>query len=174
VLVVGALGFENTYVLLMPREPAERLSVRRVSELVPHAPALRLGGDYELFQRPEWADLTTTYGLRFADERSMDPSLMYDAIAAGEVDVIAGFSTDGRIAALDLVALEDDRGAIPPYDAVILAGARLRSERPEVLEALGRLTGRIDAGTMRELNRRVDQDGRSAVEVARSFLDDER
>lgn len=174
VLVVGALGFENTYVLVMRRAQAERLSVRRVSELAPHAPALRLGGDYELLQRPEWADLTATYGLRFADERSMDPSLMYDAVAAGEVDVIGGFSTDGRIAALDLVALADDRGAIPPYDAVILAGAHLQRERPEVIEALGRLAGRIDAATMRELNRRVDGEGRSPAAVATAFLDEGR
>lgn len=174
VLVVGSLGFENTYVLLMRRTHAERLAVRRVSELTAHAGGLRLGSDYELLQRPEWATLTSRYGLRFAEERSMDPSLMYDAVAAGEVDVIAGFSTDGRIAALDLVALADDRGAIPPYDAVILAAARLRSERPEVIEALARLAGRIDAATMRELNHRVDGAGQGPAEVAASFLDRSR
>jgi osmoprotectant transport system permease protein len=171
VVVVGALGFENTYVLLMRREHAERLSVRSTSELAPHAPSLRLGSDYELFQRPEWATLRATYGLGFAEQRSMDPSLLYDAVAAGEVDVIAGFSTDGRIGALDLVALEDDRGAIPPYDAVILAGAGLRRERPDVVLALAGLAGRIDATTMRELNRRVDQEGQSPAAVAASFLD---
>jgi osmoprotectant transport system permease protein len=171
VVLVGALGFENTYVLLMRREHAARLSVRSTSELAPHASTLRLGGDYELFQRPEWATLRAAYGLGFAEQRSMDPSLLYDAVAAGEVDVIAGFSTDGRIDALELVALEDDRGAIPPYDAVILAGAGLRRERPDVLEALAGLAGRIDAATMRELNRRVDQEGHSPAAVAASFLD---
>lgn len=172
--LVAALGFENTYVLAMRREHAERLAVRRVSELAAHAPTLRLGSDYELLARPEWASLGAAYGLRFADERTMDPSLMYDAVAAGQVDVIAGYSTDGRIAALDLVALEDDRGAIPPYDAVILASDRLRREQPAAFAALAELAGRLDATTMRELNRRVDQDGRTPFDVATAFLDDAR
>jgi len=170
VQIVAALGFENTYVLAMRREHAERLSVRRVSEMAAHASTLRFGCDVELLQRPEWPVLTATYGLRFADLRSMDPSLMYDAIQADQVDVIAALSTDGRIASFDLVALEDDRGAIPPYDAVILVGERLRREQPDAVEALRNLAGRIDTATMQELNRRVDQDGQSPPTVAASLL----
>lgn len=80
-------------------------------------PGLRIGSDYEFFSRPEWAALQEKYGLQFAGPVSMDSSLMYAALEAGEVDIITAFSTDGRIAAIDLVVLDDTRDAFPPYDA---------------------------------------------------------
>jgi glycine betaine/choline ABC-type transport system substrate-binding protein len=100
----------------------------------------------------------------------MDPSLMYQALAGGQVDVISAFSTDGRIAALDLVLLRDERGVIPPYDAIVLAAPRLARERPAVLEALRRLEGALDAEAMQRLNGAVDQEGRTPREVARAWL----
>ena len=169
--VVAALGFENTYALAMRRVDAERLGVRRIGDLAPVAPRLRVGGDYELFQRPEWKSVARIYGLTFAEQRSMDPSLMYEAAKNGAVDVIGAFSTDGRIAAYDLVVLEDDRGAIPPYDALILASDRLVRERPAVIDGLRALAGRIDADTMRRMNREVDQEKRTPAAVAGVFLD---
>ena len=84
---------------------------------------------------------------------------MYQAVANGQVDVISAFSTDGRIAAFDLVVLEDDRRAIPPYDAIMLASARLAREQPDVIAALRGLAGAIDAERMRRMNLAVDQRG---------------
>src|SRR6185369_1829541 len=110
--------------------------VRRISELAPRTPSLTIAGDYEFFSRPEWTALIRAYDLRFRGQRSMDSSLMYEAVANGDVDVASAFSTDGRIAAFDLRVLEDDRGAIPPYDAIILAGPRLAREEPRALAAL--------------------------------------
>lgn len=170
ILLVCPLGFENTYALAMRREDAARLNARRIGDLAPQAKTIRVGGDYEIFQRAEWKSVTSTYGLVFAEQRSMDPSLMYDAIKTGQVDLIGAFSTDGRIAAYDLLVLEDDRGALPPYDAVILVSARLRHDKPKVIESLRGLCGRIDADTMRKLNREVDQDKRMPAAVARDFL----
>jgi osmoprotectant transport system permease protein len=100
----------------------------------------------------------------------MDSALMYQAVASSQVDVISAFSTDGRIAALDLVVLEDARGAIPPYDAVVLAGPRLVRDRPDVITALRALTGRIDADHMRRMNLSVDQNGATPAAVAADFL----
>lgn len=170
VVVVGALGFENTYALGMRADRAAALGVRRIGDLAPLAGRLEIGGDYEFFQRAEWESLVRAYGLDFARRRSMDPALMYDAVAAGEVDVISAFSTDGRIAAYDLVLLEDERGVIPPYDAVVLASGELVRERPEVVRALDPLRGAIDAAAMRRMNLAVDADGRSPAEVAADFL----
>lgn len=170
VQVVGPLGFENTYALAMTEERADALGVRRISDLEPHAPRLEVGGDYELFGRPEWRAIVGTYGLRFAAERAMDPSLMYQAIAAGEVDVIGAYSTDGRIAALKLRLLTDDRQVIPPYDAVLLARPGLAHDRPRVWAALRELVGRIDQPTMQRLNLAVDQEHRPPAEVAAAFL----
>jgi osmoprotectant transport system permease protein len=168
--VVGPLGFENSYALAMRAAHARELGVRRIGDLAPLAPGLEIGGDYEFFQREEWAALERRYRLAFRARRSMDPALMYQALAAGEVDVISAFSTDGRIDAYDLALLEDDRGVIPPYDALVLASARLARERPEVIAALAGLVGRIDAASMRRMNLAVDRDGRLPAEVARDFL----
>jgi osmoprotectant transport system permease protein len=94
-------------------------------------------------------------------------------VAAGEVDVISAFSTDGRIAALDLRVLRDDRGVIPPYDAVVLVGPRLARERPDVVRQLARLDGAIDAEAMRRMNAAVDQEGRPPADVAAEWLRDQ-
>lgn len=171
ITVVGALGFENAYALAMRTAHARALAVTRISDLARHAPGLAIAGDYEFFSRPEWAALTRAYGLAFREQRSMDSSLMYQAVAAAQVDVISAFSTDGRIAAFDLAVLQDDRRAVPPYDAIILASAGLTRRAPRVVEALRALTGAIDASAMRQMNAAVDQDGQSPAAVARAFLD---
>jgi osmoprotectant transport system permease protein len=168
--VAAALGFENRYALALRADRARALGLTRISELGPRAAGLEIGGDYEFFERAEWRALVSAYGLGFRARRVMDPTLMYAALASGEVDVISAYSTDGRIAALDLVLLEDDRGVIPPYDALVLAGARLAARAPDVLAALGALEGAIDADAMRRLNLAVDQGGRPPAEVARAFL----
>jgi osmoprotectant transport system permease protein len=168
--LVAALGFENTYALSMRADQARELSLATLSDLSRAAADLELGGDYEFFGRAEWRALVETYGLAFRDRRSMDPSLMYQAVANGDVDVISAFSTDGRIAAFDLAVLEDDRGVIPPYDAIVLAGPRLARERPEVVQALRELDGTIDAETMRRTNLRVDGEGASPGEAAAELL----
>jgi osmoprotectant transport system permease protein len=131
-----------------------------------------MGGDYEIFQRQEWRSLERHYGLAFAEQRSMDPSLMYQAIQAGEVGVISAYSTDGRVASYGLVALEDDRGAIPPYDAVILVSGRLAREQPRAVAALRALAGKIDAPRMQRMNAAVDEGKASPAQVARRFLEE--
>lgn len=170
VTLVGALGFENAYALAMRNQQATELGIDRISDLAMQTGGMSIGGDYEFFGRAEWRALQETYGLAFESERSMDPSLMYQAVAQGDVDVISAFSTDGRIAAYDLRVLVDDRGAIPPYDAVILARPGLEHEHPAVVEALASLRGAIDADQMRRMNLSVDQDGESPARVAERFL----
>ena len=171
IVVVGALGFENAYALAMRDENAGELGISSITDLAAHAPTLAMAGDYEFFSRPEWAALERVYGLRFRERRSMDPSLMYEAAASAQVDVISAFSTDGRIAALGLTVLADDRRAIPPYDAVMLASARLAREAPDVMAALRELVGAIDADTMRHMNAAVDRDGLAPGAVAGRFLE---
>ena len=172
--VVATLGFENAYAMAMRRAHADQLRVRSLADLLPHAPRLSVGGDYEFFDRAEWRAIQERYGLRFRELRSMDPSLMYQAVANSQVDLIGAFSTDGRITALDLVVLEDERHAIPPYDAIVLAGPRLLREHPEAIAALRELTGAIDADRMRRMNLAVDQDGQSPEIVAEQFLEGQR
>jgi len=172
VTLVASLGFENTYALGMTRERARTLGVETIGELAAHAPVLEIAGDYEFFGRPEWRAIRDTYGLEFGRQRSMDSSLMYQAVRESQVDVISAFSTDGRIAAFDIELLSDDRGVIPPYDAIVLASARLSKSMPQVLQALARLEGRIGAAAMQQMNLRVDQGGQLPRAVAEQLLEE--
>ena len=101
----------------------------------------------------------------------MNLSLTYIALSAGQVDLIAGNSTEGRIAALDLVQLEDDRHYFPPYEAVYLVRSdifvwRFRRSR----EVLGKLAGAISTDEMRQLNYEVDANKRGQAEVVREWI----
>jgi osmoprotectant transport system permease protein len=166
--VAAALGYENTYAFAMRRAAVERIGLKRLSDLAAHAGELRIASDYELFQRPEWGSFERAYGSGlFKERRSMDPSLLYEAVKADQVDMIAANSTDGRIIAYDLVALDDDKGAIPPYDAIVLVSARLMREHPDAVAALRELTGTIDVDRMRRMNAAVDQGKASPAAVAR-------
>lgn len=168
--LAATLGFENSYALAVRAAEADRLGLRTIGDLVNHAPRLAIGGDVEFFARPEWVAVRDTYELAFREQRAMDASLMYQAAATEEVDVIAAYTTDGRITAFDLRVLEDDRGAIPPYDAVVVAGARLAGDAADVLDALARLDGSIDAERMRGMNLRVDERGEAPATVAAAFV----
>jgi osmoprotectant transport system permease protein len=170
VSLVASLGFENAYCFAVRRETARSLGLRSLGDLARQAPRLSLASDYEFFQRDDWRAVKAAYGLAFRELRTMDPSLLYQALSAGQVDAITAYSSDGRIDALGLVTLEDDRHALPPYDAVVLAGPRLSREAPDVLVALRGLEGAIDVATMRRMNRRVDQLGESPAAVAEEFL----
>ena len=170
VTLAARLGFENTYALAVRGGDVARHGLATISDLAPLAPRFVFGGDFEFFARPEWASVRDSYGLTFRELRSMDASLMYQAVAAGNVDVISAYSTDGRIAAYDLVVLEDDRGAIPPYDALVLAGARLAAAAPDVVAAVARLEGAISADRMRTMNFAVDESGEHPSRVAERFV----
>jgi osmoprotectant transport system permease protein len=166
IVLAAALGFENTYALGMRGADARARGVRSIADLARQSSELAIGGDFEFFARAEWAALERSYGLAFRARRTMDPSLMYQALAAGEVDVISAYSTDGRLAAQDVVLLADERGVIPPYDAIVLVSERFARERPRGLEALRALAGRIDRERMQRMNLAVDGEGRSPGEVA--------
>ncbi len=169
VALVGRLGFENTYCLAMRRSQADELGIRSISDLARHAPRLVIGGDMEFFGRPEWAELRDAYKLAFRRNVGLDASIMYSACAGGQVDVISAFSSDGRIAAFDLIVLTDDRGVFPPYDAVVLMSAQAAA-REDLRRAILPLIDSIDDDTMRQANKLVDVDGQSPAAAARFIL----
>jgi osmoprotectant transport system permease protein len=165
VITVGPLGFENAYALAMRRDRAAALGVRSIADLAPHAASLTVGGDPEVFGRPEWLRVRNAYGLAEIRARGMDSTFMYGAVRDGEVDVITGYSTDGRIAAYDLAVLRDPEQAFPPYDAILLVSPRA-ARTPGVIEVLRPLVNSIRNDAMRRANRLVDIDGLSPKAVA--------
>jgi osmoprotectant transport system permease protein len=171
VRVLGTLGFENAYALAMTRSRAAQLGVRSIDDLAAAAPRLRLGSDIEFLSRPEWRSVAAAYRLRFAETRNYSPTFMYRAIADGSADVISAFSSDGRIAALDLVTLADPRRALPSYEAMLLVSPR-RARDARFLAALRPLVGAVPIGRMRQANLMVDRDAdkKSPAEAARWLL----
>jgi osmoprotectant transport system permease protein len=157
VAMLGPLGFENAYVLAMRKSRASALGIKSIGDLAATSRSMTVGGDYEIFARPEWRALRASYGLAFRQERQMQPLFMYKAVADGEVDVITAFSSDGRIAEYDLVTLADPKQAIPPYDAVLLLAPK-RASDAKLAAALRPLVGHISIDRMREANLSVSRE----------------
>jgi osmoprotectant transport system permease protein len=170
ITLLGELGFENAYALVMPRKRAEALGIRSIADLASHAGAMSMAADYEFFSRPEWTGLRGAYGLAFRAQRQMQPDFMYAAVASGEVDVIAGYTSDGLIAKYDLVVLDDPKHAIPPYDAIVLLAPK-RADDQALKAALAPLLGKIDIAVMREANlRAAGGDGASSPDAVARWL----
>ena len=165
-------GFNNSFAILVRRADATRYHLRTISDLAAVAPRLRAGFGYEFLERQDgFQGLARTYGLRFAQPpTSMDLGLTARALADGTLDVIAGNSTDGQIAALDLVQLSDDRGYFPPYQAAPVVRAAILARHPAVANALAELGGMISDAEMRRLNALADVQHRDIAEIAREWL----
>lgn len=166
------LGFDNTFAILVRGADARRLKLKTVSDVIPHAPNLRAGFGQDFMSREDgYPGFSKAYGLRFAGQpKEMDLSLTYIALQAGQVDLIAGNSTEGRIGALDLVQLDDDRRYFPPYEAIYMVRQDSLAEVPELSETLTKLAGAITTEEMRLMNYEVDANKRSPAEVAREWL----
>jgi osmoprotectant transport system substrate-binding protein len=170
--VMPPLGFNNSFAMVMRGEDARSAGLTQLSQLAPEAPRMRLGVGYEFLERQDgYQGLMRTYNLRFAEApRVMDLGLLYRALQNRSVDIVAGSNTDGLIAALGLVVLEDDRHYFPPYDAVPIVRPELLQRCPAARAAFDRLAGRITADDMRQMNYAVDGEKMDAALVARQFL----
>jgi osmoprotectant transport system permease protein len=166
------LGFENTYAILVRGADARRLQLTKISDVASHAAQWRAGFGQDFISRKDgYPGFARTYGLRFSrPPLEMDLSLSYRALASGQVDLIAGNSTDGLIDKLDLVQLEDDRRYFPPYEAAPVFRRATLERHPEIVAALKLMAGRISGADMRRLNYSVDGDKRDVREVAREFI----
>ena len=198
VRVEPGLGFENTFAMVVRGDDARRLGVRTISDAVRMAestsqnqdpsansgqvvghsdpppdppPPWRLGVGYEFESRPDGlSGLEATYGLKFAGApRTMDLGLLYRALSSGQVDMVAGNSTDGPIRALGFVVLEDDRHYFPPYEAVPVVLADSLRRQPGIQLAMDRLAGKVSAEEVRGMNYAVDSEHKDVGDVVREF-----
>jgi glycine betaine/choline ABC-type transport system substrate-binding protein len=174
------VGFDNTFAVLVRGEDARRLNLKTVSDAAKQTPQWHAGFGHDFMVRADgYQGFSRAYGLRFAGVSDMALDLTYTALASHKVDMIAGNSTDGRIAALDLVQLEDDRHYFPPYEAVFVIrrgvkslgsttnGTRLVDPLDSVMVKLG---GAISTDEMRQLNYEVDGAKRDKNLVVREWL----
>lgn len=166
------LGFNNTFAILVRAADAQSLGLKTIADLSQVTDRFRAGFGHEFLQRDDGLPgLTKKYGLTFrAAPAAMELSLIYKALADGQVDVIAGDATSALIDALNLTMLEDSLEYFPPYDAVPLVRTDSAAKHPEIGRALARLSGKISAKDMRAMNRAVDVDHESPREVAARFI----
>jgi len=170
--VMPPLGFDNSFAIVMRGGDARKAGVRTLSDLARVAPQLRLGAGYEFLERPDgYKGLVSTYGLKFAEPpRVMDLGLLYRALESHQVDVAVGSNTDGLIAALGLVVLEDDKHYFPPYQAAPIARRETLVKYPKVQQIFQHLKGQISAHDMRRLNYAVDGEKKDAAAVVKEFI----
>ena len=167
------LGFNNTYVMCVTPEIAERYNLSKLSDLIKVADELRLGCTVEFIQREDCLPkLQEKYGVEFKSVSGLDASIRYSAVEAGEVDVIDGYATDALLVKTGLIKLEDDLNFFPPYYSVNFTQQSTIDKYPELKEVIAKLDGLIDEDTMAKLNKQVDIDGKDASVVAHEFLEE--
>lgn len=165
------LGFNNTYLLSVQPQVAEQYGLKKLSDVVLRADQLRLGCTVEFIQRADCLpSLEKEHHVKFKVVKGLDSTIRYQAIEAGEVDIIDAYSTDGLLKKLNLVALEDDIGFFPPYYAVALTRMAVLEKYPELEPLFAKLEHSIDDEAMRAMNYQVDVEGIDAKEVAHTFL----
>ena len=161
--------------MIIRGDDARRYNLRTLSQAAQYTPQWRLGVGYEFEQRPDGLPgLSAAYGLKFdGPPRTMDLGLLYRALNARQVDMIAGNSTDGPIQAFGLTVLEDDRHYFPPYQAVPLVRDEALRRWPQIRMALDALAGKVTADDMRAMNEAVDGQHRDPAVVVREFRAEE-
>jgi osmoprotectant transport system substrate-binding protein len=171
VTVAPPLGFENTFAMVIRGDDAQRLHLATLSQAAQFTPQWRLGVGYEFEQRPDGLPgLSAAYGLKFNGKpRTMDLGLLYRALNAHQVDMIAANSTDGPIQAFGLTVLADDKHYFPPYQAVPLVRDEALRRWPQIQLALNALAGKITAGDMQKMNEAIDGQHSDPAEVVRAF-----
>ncbi len=163
------VGFNDTYALAMTESQAQKLNIRKLSDLARH-PELRFGLSQEFLNRKDgWPGVKSVYNFR-VDPRGLEHGLAYDAIATGQIDVTDIYSTDAKINKYKLRVLEDDRHFFPAYEAVILYRLDLPNRLPKTWAALQSLQGRVDAKAMIAMNAEAELQGQSFSEIAKAFL----
>jgi osmoprotectant transport system permease protein len=152
--VTGELGFNNTYALVMRKDKAAALGIRKISDLATHTD-LKAGPTHEFLDREDgWKKVMASYGIKLADVKGIEHGLGYSALNSGSIDIKDCYSTDAEIAKYNLLVLEDDKKFFPSYMAVFVYR---KSLAPEAVKALESIVGTIDESFMSRLNAFADE-----------------
>ncbi|WP_125579863.1 osmoprotectant ABC transporter substrate-binding protein [Lacticaseibacillus suibinensis] len=165
-------GFADTYAFMVTKAFAKAHNVQTISQLKPLAPAMNAGVDSSWMNRKGdgYPDFGQAYGFDFKRVYPMQIGLVYDAVEAGKMQTVLGYSTDGRIRSYNLTVLKDDKNFFPPYDASLVVNDSLLKRYPKLKPLLHRLDGKISLKTMQDLNYQVDDQLKEPSVVAREFL----
>ncbi len=168
----------NTYAIATSARTAEETGVRTLSDYAalvaadPAAAATCVGTEFNVRQ-DGFPGMTRTYGIDAGrvPKQIVQDALVYQAVAdARQCRFGSVAATDGRIPALDLRLLTDDRGFFPQYNAALVMREDFATAHPEVIEVLTPISRLLTNETITELNRQVDVEGREPAQVAREWM----
>ena len=170
IAIAARFGFRDDYAIALHKDWVMENNVVTISDLEPYADDLSLGTDPEFASRPDGLpQIDKIYGFTFGKVRQMQPTLMYEAIKSNQVDAIGAYTTDSRVDMYDLSIVEDDKGALPPYNAIIIVRKEF-AENEALMQIFKKLEGQIDTDTMRRLNKLYDIDKKEAADIAKDYL----
>ena len=170
IAIAARFGFRDDYAIALHKDWVMENNVVTISDLEPYADDLSLGTDPEFASRPDGLpQIDKIYGFTFGRVRQMQPTLMYEAIKNNQVDAIGAYTTDSRVDMYDLSIVEDDKGALPPYNAIIIV-RREFAENEALMQIFKKLEGQIDTDTMRRLNKLYDIDKKEAADISKDYL----
>lgn len=165
------MAFNNTYVLAVAPDLAATYNLETISDLIPIADDIRAGFTLEFTDREDgYLGIQKQYGLTFNSLQTMEPSIRYQAIGTGDINLVDAYSTDSDIVKYGLVELKDDKGLFPPYQGAPLLLTKTLADYPELETILNMLAGKVTDAQMREMNYLVDVEDASPDEVAHDFL----
>ena len=171
IVVVSTPGFEDAYAIAVKEDWAEANNVTKISDLNKYASQMTIGTDPEFATREDGLPrIKDVYGIEFKDYRQAVATVMYEAIKIDDVDAISAYTTDTRNEVFNLRVLQDDKNALPPYDAIYIMTEEFATNNPDAVAALKKLDGRIDTDTMRNLNYKFDVEKMEPRDIAREFL----
>lgn len=165
-------GFADTYSWMVTQKTAKKYHLNDVSDMKKYASTMKVGIDQQWRDRrgDGYADFEKLYGFGFKNMYSMQIGLVYDALDAGKMDAILGYSTDGRINSYHLKMLKDNKHFFPPYEASPVVRESVLKKHPELKPVLNKLAGKISVKTMQKLNYQVDNDLEEPSTVAEKYL----
>ncbi|WP_347298299.1 osmoprotectant ABC transporter substrate-binding protein [Dolosigranulum savutiense] len=165
-------GFANTYAFMVTQEIADEYGFEKISDVAEYADELVAGVDTTWLSRKGdgYEGFVTEYDFEFGTVYPMQIGLVYDAVESGEMDIVLGYSTDGRISSYDLVVLEDDLNFFPPYDASPVPTYEILETHPELENILLKLHEAIDVELMQRMNYIADDLMIEPTRVAEEFL----
>ncbi len=166
--------FNNTQALAVKRAFAEERGITTISDLAEIAGELTIVAPSDFVDRADGlAGLQAFYGLEFGNVTAVEPGIRYQALEEDQAQVVLAFGTDGQVAGLDLVLLEDDKGLWPPYHVAPVVRQETLDAYPELAATLNAVAPLLTDEAMSTLNWQVDGPEKlEPDEVARTFLED--
>ncbi|HEX8205520.1 MAG TPA: glycine betaine ABC transporter substrate-binding protein [Solirubrobacteraceae bacterium] len=164
--------FTTSLEVAVPAETAKRLGLRTISDLVPHGQEFVFYGTPECQARTDCLQgLRNVYGIHFRRFAGVDPVERHDVLRRRDDAVSIVYATDPQNERANIELLDDDRGMFPPYNSTFVVRADVaKAAGPDLPRIIREVQPGLTDEVMEELNARVDIDGESPRETARSYL----